>query len=93
MASRSARQSSTRSRKVQAAANVLVNDTRRRVRNQSKDLSSTEIEFRLGLARANLANAQVQIVEVSADLHALRKSATDTQHIIAELEQLLGERA
>ena len=84
---------STKSKRIQVAANTLVNDTRRRVRSQSKDLSSPEIDFRLGLAKANLANAQAAIAETSADLAGLRKSATDTQHIIAELEQLLAERA
>lgn len=93
MGSKSTASSSTRSRRAQVAANVLVNDTRRRVRHQSKDLSSQEIDFRLGLAKHNLEAAQASIAEVSADLARLRKAATDTQHIIAELEQLLGERA
>ena len=90
---KSSRSPSTRSRKLQVAASVLVNDTRRRIRNSSKDLSSSEIEFRLTLSRAKLADIQQAISERMSEVSDLRKSGTDTQHTIAELEQLLAQRA
>jgi hypothetical protein len=74
------------------ASKISNEDSQKRIRDSAKDLSTSEIQFRLTISRNNLANLEADMSEATIALNESRKVIKTTREIIAGLEQLLEAR-
>jgi archaellum component FlaC len=72
---------------------VLVEDTKKRVLLGSKDLSTEEINFRLGLLQQNLQGVTAEIEGYTEELVKARDHAGELRNSISVLEGLVAQRA
>lgn len=69
-----------------------VNEVNARVTREGKDLSTSEIEYRLSLVNETLANLESMITASVQQLTEKRKAASQARQAVAALEALLEAR-